>query len=197
MRARSASITVQPGLGVCHHALVSVRSFGATLGTMPRNYKFAPCWAPDPLCPILASPVPPGNLRLAASPALTCPEMAVPNWSAPSTAGHQCAQASQHAPRARPRPRPPPLPGFGRRFVRQRRGPHRCPVREAGRPGRPATDWEFSCDRNGVPTDVLNRSVLAGSRHAYALRGSTPASERTRSFHLFQVFARAFQPARP
>ena len=59
-----------------------------------------------------------------------------------------------------------------------------------------AADWEFTYNRNGVPTHVLNRNVLANSRHAYALYWSTPESEWTHSSHLFQVFARTFQPAR-
>jgi hypothetical protein len=60
-----------------------------------------------------------------------------------------------------------------------------------------AADWEFTYDRNGVPTHVLNRNVLANPRHAYALYWSTPDSEWAQSFHLFRVFARTFHPARP
>ncbi len=64
-------------------------------------------------------------------------------------------------------------------------------------PAEKAADWEFTYDRNGVPTHVLNRNILANSRHAYALYWSTPESEWAQSFHLFQVFARTFQPAQP
>ena len=60
-----------------------------------------------------------------------------------------------------------------------------------------AADWEFTYDRNGVPTHVLNRNVLANPSHAYALYWSTPDSEWTQSLHLFKIFARTFQPARP
>lgn len=60
-----------------------------------------------------------------------------------------------------------------------------------------AADWEFTYYRNGVSTHVLNRNILASSQHAYALYWSTPQSEWDADFHIFEVFARTFQPARP
>jgi hypothetical protein len=60
-----------------------------------------------------------------------------------------------------------------------------------------AADWEFTYNRNGVPTHVLNRNVLANPGHAYALYWSTPDNQWTQSLHLFKIFARTFQPARP
>ena len=58
-----------------------------------------------------------------------------------------------------------------------------------------AADWEFTYYRQGVLTHVLNRNVLANARHAYALYWSTPASQWTSDWHLFEVFARTFRPA--
>lgn len=58
-----------------------------------------------------------------------------------------------------------------------------------------AADWEFTYNGQGGPTHVLNRNILANSRHAYALYWSTPASDWTRSWHIFQVLAATFQPA--
>jgi eukaryotic-like serine/threonine-protein kinase len=58
-----------------------------------------------------------------------------------------------------------------------------------------AADWEFTYYRQGVLTHVLNRNVLANARHAYALYWSTPASQWTGDWHLFEVFARTFRPA--
>lgn len=60
-----------------------------------------------------------------------------------------------------------------------------------------AADWEFTYYRNRVYTHVLNRNILASSRHAYALYWSTPQSEWNADFHIFEVFARTFEPARP
>jgi eukaryotic-like serine/threonine-protein kinase len=62
-------------------------------------------------------------------------------------------------------------------------------------PAEKAADWEFTYYRHGVLTHVLNRNVLANARHAYALYWSTPGGEWNQSFHMFQVFARTFQPA--
>jgi hypothetical protein len=58
-----------------------------------------------------------------------------------------------------------------------------------------AADWEFTYNRQGVPTHVLNRNVLANATHAYALYWSTPESQWSQSFPIFEVFARTFQPA--
>jgi hypothetical protein len=58
-----------------------------------------------------------------------------------------------------------------------------------------AADWEFTYDRGGVPTHVLNRNVLANSRHAYALYWSAPQAEWAGEFAVFTVLARTFQPA--
>lgn len=60
-----------------------------------------------------------------------------------------------------------------------------------------AADVEFSYYRGGVLTHVLIRVVLVTARHAYALYWSTPASSWNQSWHLFNVFARTFQPASP
>jgi hypothetical protein len=58
-----------------------------------------------------------------------------------------------------------------------------------------AADWEFTYYRQGVLTHVLNRNVLANATHAYALYWSTPQSQWTQSFPIFEVLARTFQPA--
>ena len=58
-----------------------------------------------------------------------------------------------------------------------------------------AADWEFTYDRQGVLTHVLNRNILANSAHAYALYWSTPQAEWGASWHIFQILARTFQPA--
>ncbi len=60
-----------------------------------------------------------------------------------------------------------------------------------------AADWEFTYNRQGVRTQVLNRNVLANSTHAYALYWSTPQSEWAQNFHIFENFAQTFQPAQP
>jgi len=58
-----------------------------------------------------------------------------------------------------------------------------------------AADWEFTYYHNGTLTHVLNRNVLANSRHAYALYWSTPESGWNQNFHIFEVFAQTFRPA--
>jgi hypothetical protein len=58
-----------------------------------------------------------------------------------------------------------------------------------------AADWEFTYDRDGVAVQVLNRNVLANSRHAYALYWSTPVSDWNAYYHFFQAFAATFRPA--
>ena len=58
-----------------------------------------------------------------------------------------------------------------------------------------AADWEFTYNGKDGPVHVLNRNVLASSTQAYALYWSTPASEWTRSYHIFKVLAATFQPA--
>ena len=58
-----------------------------------------------------------------------------------------------------------------------------------------AADWEFTYTASGGPSHVLNRNVLANSRHAYALYWSTPAGLWDGSYHFFRAFARTFHPA--
>ena len=58
-----------------------------------------------------------------------------------------------------------------------------------------AADWEFTYDRGGVPTRVLNRNVLANPAHAYALYWSVPAAQWNQDWHFFRTFALTFQPA--
>ena len=60
-----------------------------------------------------------------------------------------------------------------------------------------AADWEFTYYHEGVLTHVLNRNVLANSRHAYALYWSVPESQWAQSWHLFKVMEEAFRPAAP
>ena len=58
-----------------------------------------------------------------------------------------------------------------------------------------AADWEFTYNGKDGPVHVLNRNVLASSTQAYALYWSTPATEWSRSYHIFKVLAATFQPA--
>jgi hypothetical protein len=58
-----------------------------------------------------------------------------------------------------------------------------------------AADWQFTYNRDGVETEVLNRNVLAHAQHAYALYWSTPVSDWNAYYHYFQVFTATFQPA--
>jgi eukaryotic-like serine/threonine-protein kinase len=58
-----------------------------------------------------------------------------------------------------------------------------------------AADWEFTYDKGGVLTHVLNRNVLANARHAYALYWSTPETDWASDLPVFTVLARTFQPA--
>jgi eukaryotic-like serine/threonine-protein kinase len=58
-----------------------------------------------------------------------------------------------------------------------------------------AADWEFTYDKGGVLTHVLNRNVLANARHAYALYWSTPEADWASELPVFTVLARTFQPA--
>jgi hypothetical protein len=58
-----------------------------------------------------------------------------------------------------------------------------------------AADWEFSYTASSGPRHVLNRNVLANSRHAYALYWSTPEDLWDGSYHFFRAFARTFRPA--
>lgn len=60
-----------------------------------------------------------------------------------------------------------------------------------------AADWEWTYYKSGILTHVLNRNILANSKHAYALYWSTPESEWDADLHVFEVFARTFQPAAP
>ena len=58
-----------------------------------------------------------------------------------------------------------------------------------------AADWEFTYDNGSQLIHVLDRNILAGAHHAYALYWSTPASEWQDSFHFFRAFASTFRPA--
>jgi eukaryotic-like serine/threonine-protein kinase len=58
-----------------------------------------------------------------------------------------------------------------------------------------AADWEFTYYSRSVLTHVLNRNVLANATHAYALYWSTPQVDWNSNWHIFQNFARTFQPA--
>lgn len=58
-----------------------------------------------------------------------------------------------------------------------------------------AADWEFTYTRNGEPTHVLNRNVLANPRHAYALYWTTPDSDWSSYYRFFRAFAGTFRPA--
>ncbi|HEY5354342.1 MAG TPA: hypothetical protein VIK57_17975, partial [Streptosporangiaceae bacterium] len=60
-----------------------------------------------------------------------------------------------------------------------------------------AADWEFTYNRQGVLTHVLNRNILADAHHAYALYWSTPESEWGQSWHIFKVLEQTFRPASP
>ena len=60
-----------------------------------------------------------------------------------------------------------------------------------------AADWEFTYYHQGVLTHVLNRNVLANSRHAYALYWSAPESQWAQGWHLFKVMEETFRPAAP
>ena len=64
-------------------------------------------------------------------------------------------------------------------------------------PAEKAADWEFTYYHQGVLTHVLNRNILANSRHAYALYWSTPESEWSQGWHTFKVLAQTFRPASP
>ncbi len=58
-----------------------------------------------------------------------------------------------------------------------------------------AADWEFTYDRNGTIVHILNRNVLANTRHAYALYWSTPENDWNADYHYFAAFAVTFRPA--
>ena len=57
-----------------------------------------------------------------------------------------------------------------------------------------AADWEFSYDDNGELTHVLNRNILAGPHHAYALYWSTPARQWRASMPTLREVLATFQP---
>ena len=58
-----------------------------------------------------------------------------------------------------------------------------------------AADWEYTYDRNSIIVHILNRNVLANTRHAYALYWSTPESDWNAAYHYFTAFAGTFRPA--
>jgi len=63
-------------------------------------------------------------------------------------------------------------------------------------PARKAADWEFTYDGSSGRTHVLNRNILANSKHAYALYWQVPDSRWKSSKSLFDTFAATFHPAK-
>jgi hypothetical protein len=63
-------------------------------------------------------------------------------------------------------------------------------------PAKKAADWEFTYDGSHSRTHVLNRNILANSKHAYALYWSVPDSRWKESRSIFDAFAATFQPAK-
>jgi serine/threonine protein kinase len=61
---------------------------------------------------------------------------------------------------------------------------------------RKAADWEFTYDGSRGRTHVLNRNILANSKHAYALYWQVPDSRWKASRSIFDAFATTFQPAK-
>jgi hypothetical protein len=59
-----------------------------------------------------------------------------------------------------------------------------------------AADWEFTYAGSGGRTHVLNRNILANSKHAYALYWQVPDSKWDASKKIFDVFASSFRPAK-
>jgi hypothetical protein len=76
-------------------------------------------------------------------------------------------------------------------------GYHRIHLRSVDYPqARKAADWEFTYNGSGGHTHVLNRNILANSKHAYALYWQVPDSRWNSSRSIFDVFAATFQPAK-
>ena len=61
---------------------------------------------------------------------------------------------------------------------------------------RKAADWEFTYAGSSGRTHVLNRNILANSKHAYALYWQVPDSRWKSSKSIFDAFARSFRPAK-
>ena len=61
---------------------------------------------------------------------------------------------------------------------------------------RKAADWEFTYNGSSGRTHVLNRNILANSKHAYALYWQVPDSRWKSSKPIFDAFATTFQPAK-
>lgn len=76
-------------------------------------------------------------------------------------------------------------------------GYHRVHLRSVDYPqARKAADWEFTYNGSGGRTHVLNRNILANSKHAYALYWQVPDSKWESSRKIFDVFAATFRPAK-
>ncbi|HZE32434.1 MAG TPA: protein kinase [Actinoallomurus sp.] len=76
-------------------------------------------------------------------------------------------------------------------------GYHRIHLRSVDYPqARKAADWEFTYNGSGGHTHVLNRNILANSKHAYALYWQVPDSRWDASRKVFDVFAATFRPAK-
>jgi hypothetical protein len=76
-------------------------------------------------------------------------------------------------------------------------GYHRIHLRSVDYPqARKAADWEFTYNGSGGHTHVLNRNILANSKHAYALYWQVPDSKWESSRKIFDVFAATFRPAK-
>ncbi|GAB2822304.1 hypothetical protein GCM10027176_28420 [Actinoallomurus bryophytorum] len=74
---------------------------------------------------------------------------------------------------------------------------HRVHLRSVDYPqARKAADWEFTYNGSGGRTHVLNRNILANSKHAYALYWQVPDSKWDSSRKIFDVFAATFRPAK-
>ena len=76
-------------------------------------------------------------------------------------------------------------------------GYHRVRLESVDYPqARKAADWEFTYDGSRGRTHVLNRNILANSKHAYALYWQVPDSRWKESKSIFAAFATTFQPAK-
>jgi serine/threonine protein kinase len=76
-------------------------------------------------------------------------------------------------------------------------GYHRIRLEKVDYPqARKAADWEFTYDGSRGRTHVLNRNILANSKHAYALYWQIPDSRWKASQSIFDAFAATFQPAK-
>jgi serine/threonine protein kinase len=76
-------------------------------------------------------------------------------------------------------------------------GYHRVRLEKVDYPqARKAADWEFTYDGSHGRTHVLNRNILANSKHAYALYWQVPDSRWKSSKSIFEAFATTFRPAK-